>query len=85
MSLFVAQLGLPVSVLPLVCESCTAPIPACTDGEFLTVDLNTTDYCCPQYSCGKYFFNILKYLNMPDISEAECILVVLLCQTLVEF
>ncbi|EFB27569.1 hypothetical protein PANDA_004935, partial [Ailuropoda melanoleuca] len=34
-----------------VCESCTKPIPLCTDGEFLTVDLNTTHFCCPQYYC----------------------------------
>uniref|UniRef100_A0A8I3RW39 Otogelin like n=2 Tax=Canis lupus familiaris TaxID=9615 RepID=A0A8I3RW39_CANLF len=34
-----------------VCESCTKPVPLCTDGEFLTVDLNTTHFCCPQYYC----------------------------------
>uniref|UniRef100_A0A2K6GUH7 Otogelin like n=1 Tax=Propithecus coquereli TaxID=379532 RepID=A0A2K6GUH7_PROCO len=34
-----------------ICESCTEPIPLCTNGEFLTVDLNTTHFCCPQYYC----------------------------------
>lgn len=33
------------------CKSCTEPIPLCADGEFLTVDLNTTHFCCPQYYC----------------------------------
>ncbi|EPQ18898.1 Phosphotidylinositol phosphatase PTPRQ [Myotis brandtii] len=46
----------PLSCCPqyqCVCESCTEPIPLCTDGEFLTVDLNTTQFCCPQYYCEK--------------------------------
>ncbi|KAM6153043.1 otogelin-like protein isoform 1-T1 [Erethizon dorsatum] len=34
-----------------VCESCPEPVPLCMDGEFLTVDLNTTHFCCPQYYC----------------------------------
>jgi hypothetical protein len=51
-------------VIPLVCESCTEPIPLCTDGEFLTVDLNTTHFCCPQYYCGKHILTGLKYLNV---------------------
>lgn len=34
-----------------ICETCTEPIPQCTDGEFLTVNLNTTYFCCPQYYC----------------------------------
>ncbi|PNJ20398.1 OTOGL isoform 6, partial [Pongo abelii] len=34
-----------------VCESCTKPVPLCHDGEFLTVDLNSTHFCCPQYYC----------------------------------
>ncbi|XP_053319637.1 otogelin-like protein [Spea bombifrons] len=34
-----------------VCESCTEPVPVCSDGEILTVDLNTTHQCCPHYMC----------------------------------
>uniref|UniRef100_A0A672IKX6 Otogelin-like n=1 Tax=Salarias fasciatus TaxID=181472 RepID=A0A672IKX6_SALFA len=34
-----------------VCESCIEPIPACSHGEILAVDLNTTNSCCPQYHC----------------------------------
>ncbi|KAG8578217.1 hypothetical protein GDO81_010425 [Engystomops pustulosus] len=34
-----------------VCESCTEPLPVCGDGEFLTIDLNTTNQCCPRYIC----------------------------------
>ncbi|XP_054843735.1 otogelin-like protein [Eublepharis macularius] len=34
-----------------VCESCIEPIPLCNEGEILTVDLNTTQYCCPHYHC----------------------------------
>ncbi|XP_073940124.1 otogelin-like protein isoform X9 [Castor canadensis] len=46
------QQGEPCCFYPFcVCESCTEPIPLCTDGEFLTVDLNTTHFCCPQYYC----------------------------------
>ena len=37
-----------------VCESCIEPIPTCSHGEILAVDLNTTNSCCPQYHCGKY-------------------------------
>ncbi|KAM4748838.1 otogelin-like protein [Rhinophrynus dorsalis] len=35
-----------------VCESCTEPVPVCSDGEILTVDLNTTHLCCPRYICA---------------------------------
>uniref|UniRef100_A0A8C5PZ85 Otogelin like n=1 Tax=Leptobrachium leishanense TaxID=445787 RepID=A0A8C5PZ85_9ANUR len=35
----------------VVCESCTEPVPVCSDGEILTVDLNTTHQCCPRYLC----------------------------------
>uniref|UniRef100_A0A8C7IH43 Otogelin-like n=1 Tax=Oncorhynchus kisutch TaxID=8019 RepID=A0A8C7IH43_ONCKI len=34
-----------------VCESCIEPVPACSDGEILAVNLNTTNSCCPQYHC----------------------------------
>uniref|UniRef100_F7BDM2 Otogelin-like 2 n=1 Tax=Xenopus tropicalis TaxID=8364 RepID=F7BDM2_XENTR len=34
-----------------VCESCTEPVPVCSEGEILTVDLNTTHQCCPHYIC----------------------------------
>ncbi|CAG5958074.1 unnamed protein product, partial [Menidia menidia] len=34
-----------------VCESCIEPIPTCSHGEILAVDLNTTSSCCPQYHC----------------------------------
>uniref|UniRef100_A0A3P8TBV5 Otogelin like n=1 Tax=Amphiprion percula TaxID=161767 RepID=A0A3P8TBV5_AMPPE len=34
-----------------VCESCIEPIPTCSHGEILAVDLNTTNSCCPQYHC----------------------------------
>ncbi|XP_035498921.2 otogelin-like protein isoform X1 [Scophthalmus maximus] len=34
-----------------VCESCIDPIPTCSHGEILAVDLNTTNSCCPQYHC----------------------------------
>ncbi|RXM32776.1 Otogelin-like protein [Acipenser ruthenus] len=36
-----------------VCESCIDPIPLCSEGEILAVDLNTTHHCCPQYQCEK--------------------------------
>src|SRR4029434_4317591 len=42
-----------VCVYPVVCESCIDPIPTCLTGEILTVDMNTTNTCCPQYQCGK--------------------------------
>ncbi|XP_078505406.1 otogelin-like protein [Lissotriton helveticus] len=35
-----------------VCESCIEPIPVCSEGEILSVDLNTTQYCCPHYHCA---------------------------------
>uniref|UniRef100_A0A4W5QNI0 VWFC domain-containing protein n=1 Tax=Hucho hucho TaxID=62062 RepID=A0A4W5QNI0_9TELE len=34
-----------------VCESCIEPVPACSDGEILAVNLSTTNSCCPQYHC----------------------------------
>ncbi|XP_075894113.1 otogelin-like protein [Nelusetta ayraudi] len=34
-----------------VCESCIEPIPACSHGEILAVDLNHTNSCCPRYHC----------------------------------
>ncbi|KAK6320140.1 hypothetical protein J4Q44_G00092470 [Coregonus suidteri] len=34
-----------------VCESCIEPVPSCSDGEILAVNLNTTNSCCPQYHC----------------------------------
>ncbi|XP_060891259.1 otogelin-like protein [Labrus mixtus] len=34
-----------------VCESCLEPVPSCSNGEILAVDLNTTNSCCPQYHC----------------------------------
>ncbi|XP_072291333.1 otogelin-like protein isoform X2 [Eucyclogobius newberryi] len=34
-----------------VCESCIEPIPSCSNGELLAVDLNTTNSCCPHYHC----------------------------------
>ncbi|KAG9490463.1 hypothetical protein GDO78_006026, partial [Eleutherodactylus coqui] len=34
-----------------VCESCTEPVPVCSNGEILTVDRNTTKQCCPRYVC----------------------------------
>lgn len=37
----------------LVCESCIEPVPLCSEGEILTVDLNTIHYCCPHYFCGE--------------------------------
>lgn len=37
-----------------VCESCIEPIPTCSHGEILAVDLNNTNSCCPQYHCGKF-------------------------------
>lgn len=39
--------------LNLVCESCIEPVPLCSEGEILTVDLNTIHYCCPHYYCGE--------------------------------
>ncbi|CAH7332136.1 Otogl [Phodopus roborovskii] len=45
------QQGDPCCFYPFFCETCTEPTPQCTDGEFLTVDLNTTHLCCPQYYC----------------------------------
>eukprot|EP00062_Callorhinchus_milii_P019147 gi/632973492/ref/XP_007903181.1/ PREDICTED: otogelin-like protein [Callorhinchus milii] len=34
-----------------VCESCIDPIPICSEGEILAVDLNSTNRCCPLYHC----------------------------------
>ncbi|XP_077424251.1 otogelin-like protein isoform X1 [Vanacampus margaritifer] len=34
-----------------VCDTCTEPVPTCSHGEILAVDLNTTHTCCPQYLC----------------------------------
>ncbi|XP_032914346.1 otogelin-like protein [Catharus ustulatus] len=34
-----------------VCESCIEPVPLCSEGEILTVDLNTIHHCCPHYYC----------------------------------
>ncbi|RVE71881.1 hypothetical protein OJAV_G00056360 [Oryzias javanicus] len=34
-----------------VCESCVDPVPTCSQGEILAVDLNSTNRCCPQYYC----------------------------------
>uniref|UniRef100_A0A3Q2Z3M8 Otogelin like n=1 Tax=Hippocampus comes TaxID=109280 RepID=A0A3Q2Z3M8_HIPCM len=34
-----------------VCNSCMEPVPTCSHGEILAVDLNTTHSCCPQYLC----------------------------------
>ncbi|NXL71128.1 OTOGL protein, partial [Leptocoma aspasia] len=34
-----------------VCESCIEPVPLCSEGEILTVDLNTIHNCCPRYYC----------------------------------
>lgn len=41
------------SFFHLVCESCIEPVPLCSEGEILTVDLNTIHYCCPHYYCGE--------------------------------
>uniref|UniRef100_A0A3B3D509 Otogelin-like n=1 Tax=Oryzias melastigma TaxID=30732 RepID=A0A3B3D509_ORYME len=35
----------------LCCESCVDPVPTCSQGEILAVDLNSTNRCCPQYYC----------------------------------
>lgn len=42
-----------ITLLFIVCESCIEPIPTCSHGEILAVDLNTTNSCCPEYHCGK--------------------------------
>ncbi|KAK2819653.1 hypothetical protein Q7C36_021299 [Tachysurus vachellii] len=34
-----------------MCDICSEVIPECADGEFLTVELNSTDRCCPIYHC----------------------------------
>ncbi|XP_023811633.1 otogelin-like protein isoform X1 [Oryzias latipes] len=34
-----------------VCESCVDRVPACSQGEILAVDQNSTNRCCPQYYC----------------------------------
>ncbi|XP_061578769.1 otogelin-like protein [Cololabis saira] len=34
-----------------VCESCIEPIPTCSNGQILAVDINTTNSCCPVYYC----------------------------------
>ncbi|CAG13067.1 unnamed protein product, partial [Tetraodon nigroviridis] len=34
-----------------VCESCIEPIPTCSRGEILAVDINNTYSCCPHYYC----------------------------------
>uniref|UniRef100_A0A667Z3U8 Otogelin like n=1 Tax=Myripristis murdjan TaxID=586833 RepID=A0A667Z3U8_9TELE len=34
-----------------VCESCIEPVPTCSHGEILAVDMNTTSSCCPRYHC----------------------------------
>ncbi|XP_030649228.1 otogelin [Chanos chanos] len=34
-----------------MCDSCPVVVPECLEGEFLTVDANSTDRCCPVYHC----------------------------------
>ncbi|XP_072527000.1 otogelin, partial [Salminus brasiliensis] len=34
-----------------ICDICSEAIPECEDGELLTVDLNSTERCCPVYHC----------------------------------
>lgn len=46
-----------------MCESCTEPIPSCSHGEILSVDLNTTNSCCPQYYCGVFLYLKKKKKN----------------------
>ncbi|CAL9694054.1 unnamed protein product [Knipowitschia caucasica] len=36
-----------------LCAPCSVVPPVCDEGETLRVDLNTTDRCCPLYSCGQ--------------------------------
>lgn len=44
----------------VVCESCIEPIPSCSHGEILAVDLNNTSSCCPHYHCGKCSYPFLR-------------------------
>ncbi|ERE91592.1 phosphotidylinositol phosphatase PTPRQ-like protein [Cricetulus griseus] len=55
-----------------VCETCSEPTPQCTDGEFLTVDLNTTHLCCPQYYCGKHVDFCLLECNCENLVIPIC-------------
>ncbi|KAK6488295.1 otogelin-like protein [Huso huso] len=48
-----------------VCESCIDPIPLCSEGEILAVDLNTTHRCCPQYQC-------VCDVNLCPVAHADC-------------
>ncbi|RXM99072.1 Phosphatidylinositol phosphatase PTPRQ [Acipenser ruthenus] len=48
-----------------VCESCIDPIPLCSEGEILAVDLNTTHHCCPQYQC-------VCDVNLCPVAHADC-------------
>lgn len=52
-----------------VCESCIEPIPACSHGEILAVDLNTTNSCCPQYHCGKLCVSMCTCLCVCFVSS----------------
>ncbi|KAG2462551.1 OTOG protein, partial [Polypterus senegalus] len=40
-------------LLFLACRPCPDGAPSCQDGEVLTVDVNTTERCCPTYHCGE--------------------------------
>ncbi|MBZ3881922.1 Otogelin-like protein [Sciurus carolinensis] len=69
------QQGEPCCFPPLcACEPCTEPIPLCSDGEFLTVDLNTTHLCCPQYYCGKREERICQKVTIKSvIRKQDCV------------
>ncbi|ELK02529.1 hypothetical protein PAL_GLEAN10022422 [Pteropus alecto] len=78
----------PCCFAPLcVCESCTEPIPLCTDGEFLTVDLNTTHFCCPQYYCECSCENLVmptcevgEFITVDHNFQSDCGCVQYLCE-----
>ncbi|KAJ8402412.1 hypothetical protein AAFF_G00369010 [Aldrovandia affinis] len=48
-----------------VCESCMDPVPSCSDGQIMAVDLNTTNRCCPHYHC-------VCDMNLCPESSVEC-------------
>lgn len=60
-----------------VCESCIEPIPSCSHGEILAVDLNTTNSCCPQYHCGKPY--VVACVNVCVFASSKSYLCFLQC------
>lgn len=68
----------------LVCESCVDRVPACSQGEILAVDQNSTNRCCPQYYCGEWLyvwatvfcFHLSIELSFSLFSALQCVMLI---------